>query len=122
MHALDAKKIQTLATYDSHVLCLGHTVELEFSHSEKEGSIKMIGIPNDYGVLDITNFTTKDDEIFIISEADLPYALLKKKPKKFKMKSHQKTVLIQKLLKQNLSISDEELNPSSQEEEESESE
>jgi alpha-tubulin suppressor-like RCC1 family protein len=122
LHSLDAKKIRTLATYDSHVLCLGHTIELEFSHSEKEGSIKMIGIPNDYGVMDITNFSIKDDEIFIISESDLPYALLKKRPKKSKMKAHQKTALIQKLLKKTLSLSDEELNPLSQEEEESESE
>lgn len=54
LHTLDAKKIQQLDTYDNHVLALGHCMELCFTHSDKPGvEIRMLAIPNDYGLMDI---------------------------------------------------------------------
>lgn len=84
----------------------------------------MLGITNDYSVMDIKYFELNSEEVFIINDNEIPYSILKHKVKKCKMLKRNKEKLLFRLANHDL----EAVNPkeddkaSDDEDEESESE
>ena len=124
LDTLDAKEFKTLSTYENHVLALGNCIELTFTHpSMPESRFTFLGIPNDYSVMDINFFKITEEEVFIINDYDLPYAVLKHRKKKGRMTRRNKQKLLLKLIKRDLdSYNPEDDKLSDDEEEESEEE
>ena len=124
LHILDGKKIQILSTYENHTLALGHCIELSFTHETLGGEIiKITGIPNDVGLMDINLFTTPKQEILVVNDFDMPYVLLKRKMKRVKLTKRGREKLIFKILRSDLEqLNDKEIDDEEEEESEEEEE
>ena len=62
------------------------------------------GIPNNYGVMEIDYFKLNSEEVFIVNDFELPYAIRKQRKKKGRMTNRNRTRLLIKLANKDLDM------------------
>lgn len=89
LRSLDSKKITTLSTYENHVLALGHSLRMTFTHPEKPGEMVIInGIPYDDEPTEIEyNTECNNCQIYLINDYQVPNKIMKGKTKKLRRRS-----------------------------------